>query len=312
MKKIFYILVFLFLSANITCKNRQNSQESNDIIQSQPTAKSPESLMKAIKAIEPFFTKMGEPAEDEWLATFKENGQTFEQYINSNPTLPNAERGTIYVQPLGVFSKEQIKVIQITAEFMQIFYDLQVKLLPEKKFEEPLSLRNYRINQFSKIKQIRTGYVLEEILQPSLPRDAAAFIAFTNEDLFPDKNFNYVFGQASFENRVGVWSLSRLKDDADFENFLSRALKISVHETGHMFSIAHCIKYECVMSGSNHLGETDKHPIDACPECMAKICWLSNYEPKQRYQKLAEFCKKSNLQSDYIEFNKKLTALSKD
>ena len=41
-----------------------------------------------------------------------------------------------------------------------------------------------------------------------------------------------------------------------------RMLKIAVHETGHIFSIRHCTKYICVMSGANHLGETDAHPID--------------------------------------------------
>lgn len=312
MKKIYFILMILFLSANSACENKENLQESNYTIKTQSSVKIPENLIKAIKAIEPFFKVMGEPSQDEWLASFKEGGQTFEQYINNNPTLPTAERRTLYIQPIGKFNRKQLEIIQITAEFMQKFFNLPVKLLPEKKFEEPLSLKNYRINQFSKIKQIRTGYVLEEILQPNLSEDAAALIAFTNEDLFPDKNFNYVFGQASLENRVGIWSLFRLGDDADFEKFLKRTLKVAVHETGHMFSISHCTKYECVMSGTNHLGETDKRPIDACPECMAKICWMSDYEPRQRYENLAEFCKKHNLQKDYDEFNKKLIAVSKN
>jgi len=49
------------------------------------------------------------------------------------------------------------------------------------------------------------------------------------------------------------------------------------------------------MSGTNQLGETDSRPIDACPECMAKICWLSDVNPTTRYERLAAFCRKNGL-----------------
>ena len=296
----------------IIVDNVNQENNSQPTIESQPTVNIPENLSKAMKAVEPFFKLMSEPSADEWLATFNENGQTFEQYINSNPTLPTPVRKTLYVQPIGKFDAKKLEIIRLTAVYMQSFYGLPVKLLPEKKFEEPLSLKNYRINQSTKKKQIRTGYILEEVLQPALPKDAAALIAFTNEDLYPEKNVNYVFGQASLKNRVGIWSLFRLDDYADFEQFLKRTLKVAVHETGHMFSIAHCTKYECVMSGVNHLGEMHKRPIDACPECMAKISWMSDYEPKKRYENLAEFCKTHNLKKDFDEFSAKAIAVSKN
>ena len=35
-----------------------------------------------------------------------------------------------------------------------------------------------------------------------------------------------------------------------------------MHETGHMFSMRHCTKYECLMSGTNHMGETDRRPLE--------------------------------------------------
>ncbi len=318
MSQLRFILIALFLTASFACKNKIEVQEANKENEfhkentTQPPIKPSENLVKAMKAVEPFFKPLGKPSADEWLAIHRESGQTFEQYINFKPTLPSPERKTIYIQPIGKFDDEQLKIVRYTAEYMQKFFGLPVKLLAEKKFEEPLSLKNYRINQFTKKKQIRTGYILEEILQPNLPADAAALIAFTNEDLFPDKNLNYVFGQASFENRVGVWSLFRLDDYANFEQFLMRTLKVAVHETGHMFSFAHCTKYDCVMSGTNHLGELSERPIDACPECMAKICWMSGYEPKKRYENLAEFCRTHNLKKDADEFSKKAIAVSKN
>jgi archaemetzincin len=304
----FILLGLLIISA---CEKRAENEANSfspEVIKE--TQKVPEELAKAIKSVEPFFKPMGNPSPDEWLARFKEDGQTFDQYINSNPTLPTQERKIIYIQPIGKFNPEQQKVIKLTAEYMQSYFGLPVKMLQIKKFNEPLSLENYRINQFSKNKQIRTGFVMDNLLRPNLPKDAAALIAFTNEDLYPGKSFNFVFGQASLENRVGVWSLYRFNDEHIFNKFLVRTIKIAVHETGHMFSIAHCTKYECVMSGCNHLGETDKHPIDACPECMAKICWFSKIEPKKRYEKLADFCEINGLSIEASEFREKVKAVS--
>ncbi len=306
---VFKSLIVLSLFCFFACQTKVEKQANSILPETLNEIKVPENYQKVITAIEPFFKPMGKPATLDWLANFSENGQTFEQYINSNPTIPNEARKTLYIQPLGNFNENQREVIKITANYMQVFFDLPVKLLKEKRFDEPLSLENYRINPTSKNKQVRTGFVMDKVLQPNLPKDAAALIAFTNEDLYPNESFSYVFGQASLQNRVGVWSLYRFAEKADFKTFLTRTMKVGVHETGHIFSILHCTKFECVMSGTNHLDETDKRPIDACPECMAKICWMRRIEPKKRYQNLAEFCRKNNLLTEAEIFEKKAVAV---
>jgi archaemetzincin len=155
-----------------------------------------------------------------------------------------------------------------------------------------------------------------EVLRPSLPADAAALIGFTSSDLFPDETLNFVFGQASLQERVGVWSLYRLGQpdagEAEFKLTLLRTLKIAAHETGHMFSLQHCKKYECVMNGSNHLGETDRHPLDACPECMAKLSWAAGIDPRVRYARLAEFCAEHGLEAEQRFFENSARALEKN
>jgi archaemetzincin len=124
---------------------------------------------------------------------------------------------------------------------------------------------------------------------------------------------NYVFGQANLRERVGVWSLHRLgRPDADEVNFkltLLRTLKIASHETGHMFSVQHCKKYECVMNGSNSLDETDRHPLDACPECVAKLCWAAGADPRERYARLAAFCAEHGLTREQSFFEASARAL---
>jgi len=264
-------------------------------------------LREAMKKVVPFFTTMGKSGTDDWLASHNEPGQTFEEYLDSDPTRPKQERQKLYVLPLGKFTVQQQKAIDITAGYLEVFYDLPVVEMPARPFTA--TWPHIRQNRFTKTRQIKTGYILNDVLKPLLPVDGSALIAFTAEDLFPNESMNYVFGQASFDDRVGVWSLARLDDNASYDKFLLRTLKIAAHETGHMFSMRHCTKYECVMSGTNHLGETDRRPIDACPECMAKICWLSDITAVERYRKLAQFTKRSGLTAEAVEFERKAKAV---
>ncbi len=308
MKSIILLSLLSLLLFSTCKKSPEKLVDSPSNITNESKIISDESA-KLIKSIEPFFKPMGKPNPDEWLASFSENGQLFVEYINSNPNLPTAERKIIYIQPIGKFSNEKRKIVNLTAEFLEIFYGLKVKLLSEIKFDEPLSLENYRIHPSWKTKQIRTGYIMEKFLKPNLPKDAVVLIALTNEDLYPDKTFSFVFGQASLQERVGVYSLYQLEDKQDFRRFLTRTIKIATHEIGHIFSMAHCTKYECLMSGTNHLGETDKHPMDACPECTAKTSIIGSQNFKERYKKLALFCKRNGLEEDFVSFKNKENAV---
>ena len=259
--------------------------------------------------IGPFFKPMGKPGPWDWLASHKEPGQTFEEYINSDPTLLTKERMILYVLPLGKFTPKEKEIIDIAAGYLEAFYGVPVEELPRQDLRRPTKADDSRKLAYTNNVQIRTGYILDSILAPQLPKGAAALIALTNEDLFPDPTMNFVFGQASFENRVGIYSLNRLEKNTNYDTFLRRTLKIASHETGHMFSMHHCTKYECVMSGTNYLGETDSRPIDACPECMAKIAWLSGVSPKDRYIRLAAFCRKNGLVKEADDFLKKAKAV---
>jgi archaemetzincin len=71
----------------------------------------------------------------------------------------------------------------------------------------------------------------------------------------------------------------------------------------------HCIKYECLMSGTNHLAETDRRPLDNCPECMAKLAWAMNYDPVVRYKNLAGFWEKNGRQNEANLFREKAAAI---
>jgi archaemetzincin len=233
--------------------------------------------------------------QGDWLEGHPEGGQTFAEYLTANPTLPTSERQTIYIQPIGTFTGEQKKILQLTADYMAAFYGFPVRLIPEKKLGiVPATMTR---TQYPNNRQVRTGYFLNTLLPKMLPSDATAFLCFTDSDLYPDDKWNYVFGQASLEGRIGVYSLFRLRHNPrlreTIETFLDRTIKIAMHETGHMFSMRHCTKYECLMSGTNHLAETDRRPLDVCPECMAKLAWGLKYDPVERYKALAAFWAKN-------------------
>ncbi|CAN5246058.1 hypothetical protein BH20ACI2_BH20ACI2_20130 [soil metagenome] len=273
------------------------------------TKKEHKELRAAIKKIESFFQPMGKPEAYDWLGSQNEPGQTFDEYLASNPSKPEKNRDVIYILPLGTFSSEQRKLIQTTSEFLEAFYDLPVKHMRSRSLAAGQS--NSRKNRYTNKRQFKTGPILEDILAPTLPKDAAALIALTREDLYSDDSTNYVFGQASFDKGVGVWSLDRLDDNTSSGNYLLRTLKIAAHEAGHMFSLRHCTKYECLMSGTNHLGETDRRPLDACPECTAKICWVSNISFADRYKRLAKFAQGIGQSEIAREFERKRNAVAK-
>lgn len=304
------LLIFAVCTALLSagCSEKQGVSPSNTAALRASKKEIPE-LRAAMKKVEPFFKPMGKPEAYDWLGSHNEPGQTFDEYLDSNPTKPTKERQKIYVLPLGTFTAQQKETIAATAGYLAAFYDLQVVALPNKSLPQKLGKEDSRYNEFLKRRQVRTGYIMDAMLKPMLPVDAAALIAFTNEDLFPDDTMSFVFGQASLENRVGVWSLARLEFKANRATFLRRTIKIAAHETGHMFSMRHCTTHECVMSGTNHIGETDRRPIDACPECMAKICWLSDIPAAKRYEKLAGFCRNNRLQKEAEEFERKMKAV---
>ncbi len=255
MKLGLIILVMLMLRCTSAETPVANNAEAKDA--------RAETLDRQKDAIGRFFKPM-KVYEGDWLDTQKEAGETFEQYLASKPTLPTDERRTIYIQPVGTFNADQRRAIRLTADYMKAFYDLPVKLNADRALGNVPKDKQRKIEYRNNL-QIKTSYFLDDFLPKLLPDDAAALIAFTNYDLYPGDTWAFVFGQATFSERVGVWSLyqfARPGQKTDFNLLLDRTLKIAMHETGHMFSMKHCLKYECLMAGTNQFAWTDRRPLE--------------------------------------------------
>lgn len=287
--KVLYVLL-LILSINACNSQDKKAKELIDNL-TQKTAQYYDSLPK--------------PTSFDWLAKHKEKGQKFLQYCQIKYHRPATTQNVIYIVQLGKFNKQQKDILKITGEYLSIFFGLPVKFLKKISLKEvPEDMQRMRKNQ--KVQQIKTGYLLYKVLKPSLPQDACLLLGFTAKDLYPSNRWNYVFGQASLSNKVGVWSIHRFGNPKEsfevYQECLKRTLKTASHETGHTFSILHCIAYNCNMSGSNHLRELDQRPAGFCPECMAKISWNLELDLVERAEKLSIFWRDLGFEEESLHY----------
>ena len=251
--------------------------------------------------LEPLHQPAKSPQPGEWRYDHLEPGQTFSQFALSEPTRMTPERNVIYVQPIGMFSDSQRRIVELSAEFLGLDYCCPVEVLPDIP-EDVIPSEARRIHPHTQQLQFQSSWIHSVYLKPRLPDDAAVLLALTATDLWPGLDWNFVFGEASLKYRVGVWSIARMgNSDAGIDEFrtcLRRTLKVASHETGHMFSLQHCIHFDCNMAAGNDLEECDRYPLYLCPECAAKLHWSIRPDVLARYQTLAEFCRQNYLQQE--------------
>lgn len=273
MKKITLLIIIIFCSCSKQKETEYFDQiEKNDI-------------------------QLAKPVEGDWLYSHKEKGQSFEQFLTLKHIVPTGESNIIYIRPIGNFNSLQNKQIELLREYLEIFFQLKTKTLETVSNDViPESARRigYENNQ-----QFLAGYILDNVLKKDKPLNRIALMGLTEVDLYPKPEWNFVFGLASYRDKVGVSSIYRLQDGKlTSENFnlcLSRLLKISSHEIGHMFGLHHCITADCVMNGTNSMSETDKSSIRLCSVCQRKLNSGIKYDNKKRLIDLEKYFEKNNL-----------------
>ncbi|PYY02214.1 MAG: hypothetical protein DMG64_12310 [Acidobacteria bacterium] len=240
------------------------------------------------------FDPINVPGPQDWLANHPEPGQTFQQFLDSHPNRPEQIRRTIYLQPLERFSAPGPSLRDLK-KWTEAFFAMPVHVREEIDYRT--AGITSRINSSSGKRQLLTADILH-LLSTQLPGDAYCLLGITMQDLYPDPSWNFVFGEASLRDRVGVYSFARYdplfygEDSSDRgQLILRRSCKVLAHETGHMFGIAHCIYFRCIMNGSNHLAESDARPPHLCPVDLRKLYWSISFDPISRYAHLREFCR---------------------
>lgn len=250
--------------------------------------------------------KLSKLVEGEWLYTHKEKGQSFEQFINSRHVVPTNNSNIIYIRPIGNFTTLQKKQIELVREYLEIFFQLKTKTL--EKFSNDIIPSSARRIGYEDNEQFLAGYILDSVLKKEKPLNRVALMALTEKDLFPKPEWNYVFGLASYRDKIGVSSIYRLQDEvltpANFDLCLSRLLKTCSHEIGHMFGLYHCIVADCVMNGTISLTETDNSAIRLCSACQRKLNSGIKYDNKKRLVELEKYFEKAKL-NDATQLMKK-------
>ena len=289
----------------------ESGPTSEKILKKRSTQIQQEKLGSVCDCLKSIHRQKGRALPGEWLASHPEQGQTFAEYRKARPNGPGKVRKIIYIQLIGTFTKKQLDVLDQTMEYMQISFGLPVKKLAAFPLNKiPQSAR--RVHPTWKIKQLHTKYIMNKVLFPNRPKDAVALVGFTGMDLYPDPNWNFVFGIASLQRRIGLWSIYRNGDPENPKEYLKclrRTIATAIHETGHILAIKHCIAYKCVMGGCNSQEEADRAGLAYCPSCLRKLTWNTKANPTERYKKLIVLTKKLKLEKEQLFFEKSLGVL---
>ena len=128
-----------------------------------------------------------------------------------------------------------------------------------------------------------------------MPLHSLGLLGVVGSDLYALR-LNFVFGVGLFQRRAGVYSLHRYGKRR--LPLLRRTLQLATHELGHMFSLKHCVFYECTMNGTNSLAELDRQPAHLCPVCHEKLRRAVGFAPAKRYRRLAEVYRLVGMESE--------------
>ncbi|WP_433836466.1 reprolysin-like metallopeptidase [Flavobacterium anhuiense] len=300
MKKLLLLLLV------ILCSCESNKKEKSDL---KPEPK-PELNLK----LDPYFVaiknndvKLGKPVYGDWLYSRNEKGQTFEQFIKTKHIIPTKEENIIYLQPIGKFNSLQKKQIELVGQYLQLFFQLETKVLKDVS-NDIIPNKARRIGDVGQ-EQFLAGYILTDVLKEEKPDRGVALMAITEKDLYPKPEWNYVFGLASYRDKIAVSSMYRMQKEADFNLSLERLLKICSHEIGHMFGLHHCIAANCVMNGTNSMTETDGHSIRLCSLCQRKLNSGFKYNNVKRVKELEKYFKDNKLTSGVKLMEKDLKSI---
>lgn len=234
------------------------------------------------------------PGPSDWLAEHPEEGQTYDQYRLILPRVkPRTDLRALAILPIGEFGSKAPSLEKLR-RYCELFFAMTTSILPAVPVDKVPA--KTRINSNTNKRQLLTTDILAW-LPNQKPAVAYAVIAVTMEDLYPDESWNFVFGQAMLQGGAGVFSFARYDPTfygntsaADLSMLIfKRSCKVLTHEMGHMFGIKHCVFFECLMNGSNHLDEADAQPMRLCPVCLRKLHLHVRFDLMKREEALLRF-----------------------
>jgi archaemetzincin len=273
---------FLFLLIFVSCNNKTTEQST--------------SLKFNFNNLHKIHQILGEPLPGEWREAHPEISQPVDSFVQKFTRIDNRGEKIIYILPIGEMNETQQAALNVCHEFIQVFFGVKVELLEAVGDQIiPDSARRVHLGT----EQLLSKFILYRILKPKIPDDGLAMFAITENDLYPREGWNFVFGQASLRDKVGVASMYRLNAGRNEVLFRKRLMRTVAHELCHILQIKHCQKYACLMNGSNSLEEADKRPLWLCPGCLRKLTWHLGYDADESFQSLQKFYDETGFRTEF-------------
>ncbi len=221
--------------------------------------------------------------------------------------------------------------LNIISEFSHLFFPgCQTQIVTPIDFDSEMKKR---VNPFTEQTQYLTRNLeahLKKMQRKRHNHQELFCVGVTMADIYPDSDWNFVYGEASPEDGVGIYSFARfdplfphsspeaLQKSCTKEEqvlILKRAVSTYVHEVMHLFGLEHCIYYLCLMNGINCESEMDGQLLYLCPVCLKKMYLLfgqQHYDIIKIYQGLLELSKKVGFEEEAKWYENRLRIINTD
>ncbi|CAF1206374.1 unnamed protein product [Rotaria magnacalcarata] len=321
------------------CSNRGSSlpKDSQHVKALGDTDKLNDDIRRAVTiGIDECFLTFPKPKRGDWVTLHKEEGQTVQEFERTKRTVPHSSHKTIYIQPIGPFDHPRAPSLEAISEFSSNYFPgCELEILPQIEFSDFSKhlQTGKRINKYSKQPQYLTGFIighLKKMKRRERKNDRRELfcIGVTMADIYPEASWNFVYGLASIDDGIGIYSFARLDPafpdieaagpctDEERTLIFRRAIGVFVHEVIHLFGFEHCIYYSCLMNGAESEEEIDRQPLYLCPVCLRKMYSAMGKEKQhfnviEMYTKMLDGCKRLNLKDELQWYKNRLNILNR-
>ena len=191
--------------------------------------------------------------------------------LSESHSLMNLKQICIGVAPFGEVPDAALHGV---ATYIRTHLNLEAHILAP--FQNPTYAYDQKRGQYN------AALILKAFKSMPFDEGLDKVIGVMNVDLFIPI-FTHVLGEANEGGRYALASLYRLGKTPDrlpvsTDQIIERLVKVAVHELGHLFNMAHCLKKHCLMHYSGNLADLDMTSLTFCDYCSEFLAYSISRE----------------------------------